>query len=133
MRDPRPGLPWSIRRLTIRGRYAEWMSSPEWFQRRERWLVDWQAAHNGQDPTCAICDARWTLDHGDLHHRSYERVGRESHDDLSPLCRDCHDQLHALLERNPAWRRVPRPQATDLLCHYLRHLNTRRTLADDRT
>jgi len=33
-----------------------------------------------------------------LHHTTYERVGREELDDLIPLCQSCHTQAH-ILER----------------------------------
>ena len=32
----------------------------------------------------------------DLHHTTYERVGREELEDFVPLCRLCHEQAHIL-------------------------------------
>jgi 5-methylcytosine-specific restriction endonuclease McrA len=120
MRDPRPGLRWSRGRVWRRQRYGEYMDSSAWFRRRERWLAEFQVANDGQDPRCVVCGAAWTLRHGQLHHRTYARLGAEAWQDLIPMCREHHDALHALMEHNPAWRRVPREQATDLLVARLR-------------
>lgn len=121
MRDPRPGLDWSLHRAAIRAAYGDYMGSTEWFRRRERWLGEWRQAHDGMDPVCQVCGGEWTLRSGDLHHRTYARLGRERWVDLMPLCRHpCHSLLHAWLEHNPSWRRLPRAQATDLIAAKLR-------------
>ena len=114
MRDPRPGLPWSRGRIERRTAYAAYMDSPAWFARREAWYRAFVATDAAQ-PLCTACGVAWMLDHGDLHHRTYGRLGNERDEDLMPMCRDCHDELHRILERNPAWRRMGRPQATDLI------------------
>jgi 5-methylcytosine-specific restriction endonuclease McrA len=120
MRDPRPGLRWSRGRVQRRARYGGYMDSPEWFRRRERWLEQYRGAHGGQEPVCVVCGAPWMLRGGDLHHRTYTRLGAETWQDLVPMCRDHHAALHAVMEQNPAWRKVPREQATDLIAARLR-------------
>jgi hypothetical protein len=120
MRDPRPGLRWSGGRVQRRAQYGGYMDSPEWFRRRERWVEQYRAAHAGQEPACVVCNAPWTLRNGDLHHRTYARLEAEAWQDLIPMCRDHHATLHAVMERNPAWRKIPREQATDLIVAYLR-------------
>jgi hypothetical protein len=60
------------------------------------------------------------LHSGDLHHRNYDRLGHERFDDLIPLCRACHEQLHRTLESTPAWRRMGRAQASDVIIARLR-------------
>lgn len=120
MREPRVGLRWSRQRIRRREQYGGYMDSPEWFARRERWVLEFRAAHDGQEPVCCVCGAKWTLRQGDLHHRSYARLGAEAWQDLIPMCREHHEALHTLMERNPAWRKVPRQQATDLLVAHLR-------------
>lgn len=120
MRDPRPGLGWSTRRAAIRARYGTYMESPAWYRRREAWLDQWRDAHDGAEPACLVCGDPWRLHDGDLHHRSYKRVGHEQYHDLCPVCRPCHTRLHALLERQPSWRRVGRAVATDQIILLLR-------------
>jgi hypothetical protein len=61
---------------------------------------------------CAICGRPWTLKDGDLHHRSYARLGQERFEDLVPLDRVCHEALHQLWDRSPAWRALGREHAT---------------------
>ena len=94
------------------------MASQQWFALRERWAADW-AARDGTEPHCLICGAEWSLC-DDLHHRTYERLGREADRDLIPLCRSCHSALHRVLESDRSWRRLNRAQATDLIVLRLR-------------
>ena len=122
MRDPRPGLRWSRRRVQRREQYGGYMDSPAWFRRRERWLQEFAArATAAKSRVCVVCGAKWTLRHGDLHHRTYARLGAETWQDLVPMCRDHHD---ALTRRDgaaiPPGERLPREQATDLIVAYLR-------------
>jgi hypothetical protein len=119
VREPRPGLAWSGRRIALRARYASYMDSPAWHQRRQLWLESWTATHH-REPACVVCQAPWSLHNGDLHHRSYCRLGHEAFADLIPVCNRCHLLLHAVLERSPAWRRLNRAQATDLIVALLR-------------
>ena len=120
MRDPRPGIAWSLRRVCRRIAYRDYMASPAWFARREGWATDWTARH-GAEPCCLVCGSVWSLRHDDLHHRSYARLGHEARHDLIPLCRRCHRALHRVLECDPSWRRLDRTQATDLIVVALRH------------
>jgi hypothetical protein len=77
-------------------------------------------ARHGCEPVCVVCGKAWTLSKGDLHHRSYERLGAEQWSDVLPMDRACHDRLHAIYESNPAWRRLGRARATDLIVTHLR-------------
>ena len=119
MRDPRPGLAWSRHRLSRRDEYATWMASEAWLARREAWRQTFVASY-GTEPLCAACGGPWTLRRGDLHHRSYDRLGAERFADLIPLDRVCHERLHAILESTPAWRRLGRAYATDVIVARLR-------------
>lgn len=125
MRDPRPGLAWSRRRVRRRGAYASWMASDEWLARRRAWRERWVGAH-GAEPRCAACGGPWSLRDGDLHHRSYDRLGAEADCDLVPLDRACHDRLHRILESSPTWRRLSREHATDVIVARLRRSATTR-------
>jgi 5-methylcytosine-specific restriction endonuclease McrA len=98
------------------------MAGDAWLQTRQRWLHSWVDRY-GSDPTCQVCGAPWTLRRGHLHHRSYDRIGHERFGDLIPLDRQCHDRLHRILESTPAWRRMDRTQATDLIVAQLRRRN----------
>ena len=114
MRDPRPGLAWSRGRVAKRRAYADWMASAAWHRRRESWRKQWVDAH-GTEPLCVICGGAWTLRGGDLHHRTYARLGHERFADVISLCRPCHDRLHQIMESTPAWRKMGRRHATDLI------------------
>jgi 5-methylcytosine-specific restriction endonuclease McrA len=123
MRRPRPGSRWSRARLDRRGRYAAYIDSEAWFQRRERWYEQWLQRF-GTEPACLVCERPWTLRSGDLHHRSYDRLGEEAFTDLVPLCRGCHTRLHDVWDCSPGWRKLGRSQATIGIFHALRKAST---------
>ena len=119
VREPRPGLRWSGQRIALRARYADYMDSPAWYRRRELWLEAWTAAHD-QEPTCAVCEAPWTLRPRGPAPPQLPPPRPRSPPRPHPLCNHCHLLLHAFLERSPAWRRLDRAQATDLIVALLR-------------
>lgn len=119
MRPPRPGLSWSRGRAARREAYASWMASAGWQRLRRAWVADY-LARNPTEPVCLACGGPWSLSGGDLHHRSYDRLGHERRGDLVPLDRACHDRVHRILESSPAWGRMDRAQATDLIVALLR-------------
>lgn len=43
---------------------------------------------------CRLCDAATDLE---VHHSTYERLGRERNNDLIALCRDCHREVTSFL------------------------------------
>ena len=119
MREPRPGLAWSLRRLERRLAYRDYMASPRWFARRKRWAAELAARHTAA-PGCAVCGGAWSLSRDDLHHRSYVRLGHEADEDLVALCRPCHREVDRVFESDRSWRRLDRAQATDLIVSALR-------------
>lgn len=100
------------------------MASPQWLQVRRQWYREWRSRY-GCEATCAVCGGEWNLIGGDLHHRSYRRLGRECFEDLIPVDRDCHDRVHALWDANPSWWRIDRGLANDLIIGLLRQAASR--------
>ncbi len=111
MRPPRLDTGWSAGRLQRRCRYATYIDSRAWLDRRQRWYAD-QLRLAGAVPACAVCGRPWRLRADHLHHASYARLGHEAHADLIPLCRAHHRALHRLWDASPAWRRLGRARAT---------------------
>lgn len=66
-----------------RSEYETYMASRDWFARRKAALA--------MQKVCQRCGAH---DHLEVHHRSYENLGRETLDDLEVLCDECHDREH---------------------------------------
>ena len=64
--------------------YLAYLASPEWAAFR-------QTYYRTHARACAACEAPTFVD---LHHVTYERLGRESVGDVVPLCRRCHDDVH---------------------------------------
>lgn len=54
-------------------------------------LATQQAVRKRANGRCECCGERAKLE---LHHKHYETEGRETPDDLSALCRDCHKGEH---------------------------------------
>jgi 5-methylcytosine-specific restriction endonuclease McrA len=99
------------------------MGSSDWWAWRKRWHAHWIAT-SGTDPVCTVCGKAWTVTNGDLHHRSYARLGTERFNDVIPMCRRCHDRLHGIYEGNPLWWRLGRARATDAIVTRLRATTT---------
>jgi hypothetical protein len=68
--------------------YGEFLKSDGWQRTKERF-------RESQMPQECICGD----DDVHFHHLTYERLGRERLSDLMPLCRRCHQMVHALERR----------------------------------
>ena len=73
--------------------YVEYLQSPVWAETRVSALeaAKWQCGR------CGIRDEVHRARRGfglDVHHRTYDRLGRELPEDLEVLCRGCHDRVH---------------------------------------
>ncbi|KJL45745.1 hypothetical protein [Microbacterium trichothecenolyticum] len=111
--------------------YREYLQSPVWFARRDRWFTD--HARTGQPLTCAGCGATATKRELQLHHLDYHWaiirdgtfLAREAHDDLIPMHATCHELLHRLIDRDPvlAYHRTRR-DATLIAINQLRRTDT---------
>ena len=64
--------------------YDDYLCSPEWKYKRMKKLTS--SGH-----ICKHCGSKENLD---IHHLTYERLGRELDEDLLVLCRDCHSKIH---------------------------------------
>lgn len=64
--------------------YDGYLRSSAWRKKREYMLR--QAGYR-----CQVCNADDRLQ---VHHRTYDRLGHEDPDDLTVLCRDCHEAFH---------------------------------------
>lgn len=80
--------------------YHAYLRTPHWQNVRKRYWA------SGRPKQCALC-LRNDLPL-DLHHKTYERIGKERLSDLMPLCRPCHDGVHALKKKRKKRRRRKR-------------------------
>lgn len=65
-------------------RYADYLRSPEWRSKRQ-WALE-RAGYR-----CQVCNAPGLLD---VHHRTYQNLGRELPADLIVLCHEHHLLYH---------------------------------------
>lgn len=70
--------------------YDEYLASPQWKAFRQKYYA------SGCPTRCAVCKTPDAI----LHHHTYERLGCEHVDDVTPLCRRHHDEVHAFLKAN---------------------------------
>lgn len=72
--------------------YAEYLQSP-------RWRLISQAMREAYQ-VCQRCEFPYELN---VHHLTYERLGKETIGDLIVLCRSCHSREHFLedIEKHP--------------------------------
>ena|SRR5271167_3798758 len=64
--------------------YLDYLRTPEWEARRQQVLE--RDGHR-----CRVCNGTEQLN---VHHRTYERRGDEDLNDLTTLCRSCHEYFH---------------------------------------
>lgn len=68
-----------------RAEYLSYLASEEWAERRQEVLRrDRWTCQDCGDPDAIL----------DVHHRTYAHFGCEPLEDLTSLCRDCHDKAH---------------------------------------
>lgn len=76
---------------TARAKLYRAMPYPEYLK-TEHWQTLREKALTRADHRCQVCNAQIASLH--VHHRTYERRGRESLRDLIVLCSDCHAMFH---------------------------------------
>lgn len=69
--------------------YAAYLRSDHWQNVKTRYRT------SKLPQSCVVCGAERV----DLHHRTYERLGRERLTDLVPLCREHHGEAHRLRQK----------------------------------
>lgn len=80
--------------LSIYPTYEDYLQSLRWLRLSRQFKED--------HPHCHRCGGKSQ----NVHHRTYERVGNESQDDLVALCRDCHELVHLYVKSLPEARRA---------------------------
>ena len=92
VRVPYPPRPDDPADALARMPYANYLQTPEW---RERRLAALERAHY----RCQVCYGSLYLQ---VHHRTYERRGREWPEDLTVLCDACHALFHGKMPKSPS-------------------------------
>jgi hypothetical protein len=71
--------------------YYEYIVSPEW---RTRSI----AVCTSRGSKCEVCGSKEKIQ---VHHRSYERMGQETEEDLEVVCKSCHELIHWAANQYP--------------------------------
>ena len=68
--------------------YQDYLQSPHWRSVKVRLLI--------KKPLCCVCENNRA---DTLHHLTYTRIGTENDNDILLLCQNCHNIIHAELDR----------------------------------
>lgn len=99
--------------------YSRYLSSPQWRAFRAAWWSTYDRTHKIR--RCYVCGIS-QAEHGrhlELHHRTYERLGKERFGDLVPICGGGPQTCHAKITR--AWRARARTGLTMTLWELTDH------------
>jgi len=69
-------------------KYKDYLKSDAWKRKRDSNTKFW-------NNRCALCNGDDGLE---VHHRTYNRIGRELTTDLITLCRSCHERHHKSIQ-----------------------------------
>ena len=83
--------------------YNAYINGPRWRDNPAR-LLELKAAGF----RCRLCNASENEAQLEVHHRTYERLGRERADDLTTVCHECHLGVTDMLRRRRYASRRPR-------------------------
>jgi len=78
-------------------KYSDYLKSEHWQQQR-------RLALNRADNRCESCGCAGPLE---VHHRTYQRLGRERPEDLRVVCHGCHSRYHEVDVKAP-WDNLKR-------------------------
>jgi len=68
--------------------YNDYLSGEHWLNFRKEYKA------SGKPKRCAVCNAN----RYQLHHHNYDNLGKETVEDVTPLCREHHVAVHAWLK-----------------------------------
>ena len=81
--NPKDALDYFLRRHDVTD-YRAYIQSDEWKAKAT-------AAKEAAGWRCQVCNRPSSVITLNAHHRTYERLGHERPDDITVLCRDCHE------------------------------------------
>jgi uncharacterized protein with PIN domain len=61
------------------------------YLKSEQWEIKRQEKFKQVGKRCQVCNGSYRLQ---IHHRTYDRIGKEKLDDLTVLCSTCHKLFH---------------------------------------
>lgn len=77
--------------LTVKSEYEIYLES-------EKWKIKSNRIKKRDNYTCQCCSSKDI--ELNVHHKTYERIYYEEDEDLTTLCRDCHEKEHGIQKTN---------------------------------
>lgn len=84
--------------------YAEYLDSAHWREFKKGYRA------SSRSRKCEVCN-RGPIQ---LHHHTYQRLGKERLDDVTPLCRDHHEEVHKII-KDRGWPVESTRKAIDII------------------
>jgi len=86
--------------------YQEYLKSSHWLKMKEKFFhkskkIKKMIKKYGH-LVCMICHSPYNLN---IHHKSYQRIGKEYLGDLILICKDCHFQIHQIYKTGNWWKK----------------------------
>lgn len=82
--------------------YGEYLRSKHWL-RMKRMI---HAKYNNE---CQMCHKKLKGRERNVHHLTYERIGNELPEDVTLLCRECHQKVHGIEKPKKKKRKARKP------------------------
>lgn len=73
-----------VRKVGKKSDYHAYIKSSEWFKKRKKYIEK-------VGKFCEVCKTKKGIN---LHHMTYERLGKEYDEDMLFVCKVCHHQIH---------------------------------------
>jgi hypothetical protein len=90
-----PDMRWKERQALRRGLHLLGFKSYDDYRKSPHWIEFRKAALERSKKACERCGGSSGVVL-QVHHLTYERIGRELPDDVQVLCKDCHTVAHTL-------------------------------------
>ena len=88
----------STKSMTGDSEYQNYLRSPAWMAKKAQVL-------ERDRYRCTLCNEYGELE---IHHRTYDNIGKELLEDLTTLCTPCHEKYHSE-PSNPQMNKIPPP------------------------
>ena len=107
--------------------YGDYLKTKHWRTFRKQILID-------RKYTCEKCKRDLTHNSSLLHvhHTTYTNIGHENKEDVLLLCKDCHRDIHSIINSKKTKNKANNNGCLLLTAVYFIQVQTRRYIADNR-
>jgi len=84
--------------------YNEYLKSKHWLKKKIKYFQSYKKRTKNKKKQCECCGKKSTVQ---LHHKTYDRIGKEKLTDLMYACKKCHEEIHEVVKFrvNKGWNK----------------------------